>query len=387
MWTLTPPLSRRPATFLAPSARGGVPASAPPQPASVATTAATASASASTDATDVGTPAVAPLTRDADAAGPTGPSPTPTRTPRPRPTASKAPPVVALVVPSPITAEAADVVDAADEGDATDADATGPDGRRWTRGLARSPWHAGLAGLAGGMVGAALATAVAVSVSSSATEPAPALTVPSPTLQNGSGYLGAWQQMAISYSALPIQRAAAADPSGVLLLGDSLARRVRPALFEAIAPAKRRVSWNTGNGRPTHGSVDAYIGMLAAGTSPRAIVVLSGANDVFEPQAFAPQIERLLAAAGPDRTVYWVTPHVDRAATSAADRANTRRLRTDLERAAQQHPNLRLVRWGSRLEGLSPSERARLVSDGVHPTPAGAAELARLITTALRTTP
>ncbi|WP_226346109.1 GDSL-type esterase/lipase family protein [Agilicoccus flavus] len=255
----------------------------------------------------------------------------------------------------------------------------------------RSPVLVGLAGALAGalLVGTVLTTqhvrgAQEADAATGATAAPAATAGPADGAPNGSGVLGAWQQWSHSRSFDPTFAAAAADPRGVLLVGDSIASGIRTPLMASTTALKRPLSWDHWNGRPTHGTADAVVALASAGRAPRHLVVVSGANDVFEPAAFAPQVDRLLRAVGPDTTVVWVVPYVARRATRDADVANTDRLDAVLTDAAATHPHLRLVDWTAHLRALPEAQRAALVPDGVHPSPAGAAELTRLVTGALR---
>ena len=139
------------------------------------------------------------------------------------------------------------------------------------------------------------------------------------------------------------------------------------------------MSWDHWNGRPTHGAADMLVAIDAAGHLPRSLVVVSGENDIFEPELFAVQIERIMRTAGPDRHVYWMTPVVSRPSSSEADEANSARLVERLAEASGRHPNLHLVPWADHVLGSDPGTRAALMPDGVHPSPEGTEQLATMI--------
>lgn len=194
-----------------------------------------------------------------------------------------------------------------------------------------------------------------------------------------SGRIGAWQQLGHAHAAHDIAQRAAKDPRGVLLLGDSMASRVRPVLAPMLTSRQRSVTWDHWNGRPTHGSVDALAALDGQGLQPRTIVVLSGSNDVFEPGALTPQIERLLRMTGPHRQIYWVVPRVERPSWREADLHNSGLVEEALTSAASRHTNLHLVPWGRHLAGRSAHERTAFAPDGVHPSAAGVTALNELI--------
>lgn len=108
---------------------------------------------------------------------------------------------------------------------------------------------------------------------------------------------------------------------------------------------------------------------------PSRIVMAVGSNDIFDPPAFAAQVERAMRVAGPSRTVYWVNVHVSRsrqpAEVRAADESNSAWINQQLEQAAVRHPNLRIVRWAEYL-ATEPGGPAKYLRDGVHTSePAG----------------
>ncbi len=198
----------------------------------------------------------------------------------------------------------------------------------------------------------------------------------------GSGRIGPWQQMGHVASPERAVRQVAAEPRGVVLIGDSLATRIRPALSKALG--KRPLVWDHWNGRPTHGSVDVVAALDQAGRLPQTLLMLSGSNDVFDPLRFATQVDRTMEIAGPKRTVIWAVPTVRRAKFADADVHNSAIIGAALRRAAATYPNLTLLDWDGHLEKLPEAQARALMPDGVHPSPAGCVELARLIAAELR---
>lgn len=112
--------------------------------------------------------------------------------------------------------------------------------------------------------------------------------------------------------------------------------------------------------------------------------MLSGSNDVFDPLRFATQVDRTMEIAGPKRTVIWVVPTVRRAKFADADVHNSAIIGAALRRAAATYLNLTLLDWDGHLEKLPEAQARALMPDGVHPSPAGCVELARLIAAELR---
>lgn len=209
----------------------------------------------------------------------------------------------------------------------------------------------------------------------SAASPAP----PAATGQRwrDSGRIGRWQEMGHGASSIAVERRVASTPSGVLLLGDSSLTRARPELLKALAG--RPVSWNQWNGRPTAAAVDVAAAIDGVGRLPSTIVLLSGSNDVFFPEGFAYQVERLMAIAGPQRRVVWVAPYVVRPRYAPADEHNSRGLRADLLAASQHQRNLHVVDWSGHVLALDDAARRARMPDGAHPSALGCEELARLI--------
>lgn len=198
-----------------------------------------------------------------------------------------------------------------------------------------------------------------------------------------SGPIGPWQRYGHDSSSERIFAETAADPGGVLLIGDSVAARIRDDFADALRATNRPMSWDHWNGRPTHGAADTLVALAAAGHQPATLVVVSGENDIFEPYLFAVQIERVMRVAGPQRAVHWVIPVVRRPAHVEADLANSQRLIDALSAAARRHPNLHLVDWAGVLAATDDAGRERLAPDGVHPSPEGSLEMVRLVTGSL----
>ena len=89
-----------------------------------------------------------------------------------------------------------------------------------------------------------------------------------------------------------------------------------------------------------------------------------------------------------DRTVYWVDVQVSRtdepAAVQVADQRNSEWINLQLEQAALQHPNLRIVHWAEFL-AASPDRLHTDLRDGRHTTvPAGQSARNTLILQAIR---
>lgn len=145
---------------------------------------------------------------------------------------------------------------------------------------------------------------------------------------------------------------------GMLLLGDSLMEGVAtiggvPPQFDG-GPVTALHEIGIG----TRAAIDKWIRQVRTG--PSRILVSLGSNDSAEDAAgYAAQVDRLLAAAGPNRHVYWFTLHYRPVAA----------LNAVLAAKAKEHPNLSLVDVRGVLTPtsgyLSPSDRY------LHPNAAG----------------
>ncbi|MEV0283928.1 MULTISPECIES: hypothetical protein [unclassified Kribbella] len=191
----------------------------------------------------------------------------------------------------------------------------------------------------------------------------------------GSGTLGPWQAHAkVISSAAQIRHVVATD--GVDLFGDSIAVQDGGALGHLLAQRDGTTfaehSWS---GEPASAAVDALAVWKQQFGLPHRIVMAVGSNDIFDPPAFAAQVDRALQLAGPSRTVYWVDVQVRRtdepSAIQAADQRNSTWINLQLEQAAVRHSNLRIVHWAEYLAARPDRLRTDL-RDGRHTTvPAG----------------
>lgn len=121
----------------------------------------------------------------------------------------------------------------------------------------------------------------------------------------GSGTLGSWQNL--------IRRITPEDQirdvlafDGIFMFGDSIAVQDSSALERMLANRTGdSIAFHDWSGQPTSAAVDALEQWSRDYGLPRRIVMAVGTNDIFDPPAFAAQVERALRIAGPDRTVYW----------------------------------------------------------------------------------
>ncbi|WP_433163104.1 hypothetical protein [Kribbella sp. CA-247076] len=185
----------------------------------------------------------------------------------------------------------------------------------------------------------------------------------------GSGTLGPWQDLLKHISSDDeIQDALAFN--GVFMFGDSIAVQDRAALETLLRNRTgEALAVHDWSGQPTSAAVDALADWERRFGLPSRIVMAVGSNDIFDPPAFAAQVERALQIAGPTRTVFWVNVYVGRvrqpAEIRAADESNSAWINQQLEQAAVRHPNLRIIRWAEFLAG-QPGGPASYLRDGIH---------------------
>ncbi|NUR98436.1 MAG: hypothetical protein HOV67_24665 [Kribbellaceae bacterium] len=204
----------------------------------------------------------------------------------------------------------------------------------------------------------------------------------------GSGTLGPWQNL--------MHRISSEDQirdtlmfDGVFMFGDSIAVQDGPGLERLILNRTGdSIAVHDWSGQPTSAAVDALEEWSRSYGLPRRIVMAVGTNDIFDPPAFAAQVERAMRIAGPDRTVYWVNVYASRtkqpAAVREADLANSAWINQQLDEAALQHPNLKILRW-SEFVSAQPDGPQQYLRDGVHTSqPFGSSARNELIADALQ---
>ncbi|MBK7721398.1 MAG: hypothetical protein IPI32_03990 [Austwickia sp.] len=223
--------------------------------------------------------------------------------------------------------------------------------------------------------------AAPASPASAASSAAGAVVIRQPARDYGSGYLGSYAGLNHRTSSARGFAAAAAAPNGCLIIGDSVAARTAPYL-NAIAREDfgESCAYEVWNGRPAEGAVNALQRIAERHGLPRRVVMIAGANDIFNPPEFRAQVERAVAIVGPNRTLTWASVFVRRplTGTAAADLENSRWLNILLSRVTSAHENLSVVNWYGFL-----AQRQRHLStyllDGVHPTVEGRQALAELV--------
>jgi hypothetical protein len=185
----------------------------------------------------------------------------------------------------------------------------------------------------------------------------------------GSGTLGPWQDLVKHVSSDDDIRDTLMF-NGVFMFGDSIAVQDGPALEELLRNRTGdSIAVHDWSGQPTSAAVDALEDWERRFGLPSRIVMAVGSNDIFDPPAFAAQVERAMHIAGPSRTVYWVNVHVSRvrqpADIRAADLANSAWINQQLGQAAVRHPNLRIIDWAGYL-ATQPDGPAKYLRDGIH---------------------
>ncbi|MGW1341887.1 hypothetical protein ACWCOV_12635 [Kribbella sp. NPDC002412] len=202
----------------------------------------------------------------------------------------------------------------------------------------------------------------------------------------GSGRLGPWQDL-VNHISSDDEIRDTLMFNGVFMFGDSIAVQDGPALEKSLANRTGdAIAVHDWSGQPAAAAVDALADWERRFGLPSRIVMAVGSNDIFDPPAFAEQVERAMHIAGPSRTVYWVNAHVSRvrepAAVRSADLANSAWVNQQLEQAAVRHPNLRIVRWSEFL-AAQPGGAAKYLRDGVHTSQFGQQARNELIVDAL----
>lgn len=164
--------------------------------------------------------------------------------------------------------------------------------------------------------------------------------------------------------------AAPAPASGpVLVIGDSLAVGMRPALGTLLAP--RTVTWEVRSGRTTPQGLVRLRQALTTVT-PATVVVSLGTNDGPDPARFRDRLRRVLRLVPADACVVW--PDIYRPRRKGPYAALNRVLRAE----TRHDPRLVVVGW----QRLVHTHRVAL-PDGLHPDPAGYDTRARLVANAI----
>ena len=203
----------------------------------------------------------------------------------------------------------------------------------------------------------------------------------------GSGTLGSWQgdNHVISDSAAVRETV---KNNGVVLFGDSIAVQDGKSLAtRLLSRSGASLAVHNWSGRPTAPAVDALQSWASRYGLPRRILMATGTNDIFNPPAFAAQVDRTMNIVGSHRTVVWVNTQIARTAKSAsvqlADQRNSAWVNSQLSDAQKKYPNLRIVRWAEYL-AAKPARLTMYLREGVHTTvPSGQDARNELIVQAL----
>lgn len=152
----------------------------------------------------------------------------------------------------------------------------------------------------------------------------------------------------------------APDRTGpVFAIGDSVIQGAKPCLKDTV------ITVNAQENRTIYEGVDLVERKAADGSLPPRLVVALGTNG---PIGFKP-LDRLMNAAGPERSVYWVTTELpDAVQYDYEDQVNQR-----LRAMPGRWPNAHIIDWNASVvpEGLYP--------DGIHLNPQGCRAYANLV--------
>ena len=153
----------------------------------------------------------------------------------------------------------------------------------------------------------------------------------------------------------------AADPGGVLLVGDSLTVESAGTTRARLAGLRRPVCVDAARGRDTSGGADVLARHLAAGPLPSTVVVALGSNDADAPEDFRVSLSRVMGLAPVGHRVLWLDLHHGGRPGGAA------RVNAAIERATTVFPQLRRVGWDAAVS----ADPERWLRDGLHTSPDG----------------
>jgi hypothetical protein len=204
----------------------------------------------------------------------------------------------------------------------------------------------------------------------------------------GSGKIGSWKHLNhVITPPAQIRQVLASD--GIFMFGDSIAVQDGAALAKQLLNSTGdTLAVHNWSGEPTAAAVDALEQWAKEYGLPSRILMAVNSNDIFDPFAFAAQVERVLRIVGPNRTVYWVNTQVARTkqppAVQVADQRNSSWINLQLAEAERQHSNLRIVHWAEYL-AADPARLKAYLRDGLHTSvPLGQNARNELIVRAIR---
>ena len=150
------------------------------------------------------------------------------------------------------------------------------------------------------------------------------------------------------------------DTTGpVYAIGDSVLLGARPCLKDTI------VASNAHENRTIYEGADLVERKAADGSLPPRVVVALGTNGPF---GFKP-LDRLMTAAGPDRSVYWVTTELPDVPQYGYEEQVNQKLRA----MPGRWPNAHVIDWNASVAADT------LYPDGIHLNPQGCQYYANLV--------
>jgi lysophospholipase L1-like esterase len=172
-----------------------------------------------------------------------------------------------------------------------------------------------------------------------------------------------------SRSAHPRPKAYRVPAVGVLVVGDSLGRDLRPFLARDV---REDVVWNVSAGRTTPQGLFALRASLTT-VHPQTVVLSLGSNDGGNPVRFARRVQRALKEVPARTCIVWTTIH------RPHRKGPYKPLNHVLRLWAAREPRLTLVDWDRVV-----ARGAVALPDGLHPDTAGFRLRSRLVAGAVR---
>lgn len=192
----------------------------------------------------------------------------------------------------------------------------------------------------------------------------------------GSGHLADYTVYPPKLSTSAALQAALDSPRGIYLAGDS----ITIGHFDTIVAYLNARGYPTGvrarSSAPMSDGVDWLIAAHHGGSGlPPTLILAMGTNDIEDPPASYPQLDRLIADAGPSRRLYLVSPFAGRGGSTGPyfgyDVGNSGRVCAREYALALSNPSVAVVDWHSRVFDNPRSNIPGWLVDGVHPTTTG----------------